>query len=60
LSVGCLLLSGWLVVLIVTASGMANWAIGTRLLEGGALLAIVGILFGGLLDLLALRKTRLM
>ncbi len=60
LSVGCLLLSGWLVVLIVTASGIANWTIGSWLLEGGALLAIVGILFGGLLDLLALRKTQLM
>lgn len=60
LSVGCLLLSGWLVVLIVTASGIANWTIGAWLLEGGVLLAIVGILFGGLLDLLALRKTQLM
>ncbi|UXY09945.1 muropeptide MFS transporter AmpG [Kosakonia sp. ML.JS2a] len=59
LSVGCLLLGGWLVVLIVNAIGLAEWAFGVRLLEWGALLAIAGILFGGVLDLLALRKTHL-
>ncbi len=60
LSVGCLLLGGWLVVLIVNATGLAEWAFGVRLLEWGALLAIAGILFGGVLDLLALRRTELL
>ncbi len=59
LGIGCLLIGGWLVVLIITASGMASWTFGAQLLEWGALLAIIGIVFGGLLDLLALRKTRL-
>jgi PAT family beta-lactamase induction signal transducer AmpG len=31
---------------------------GNAFLELGALLALVGILYGGLLDFLALRKTR--
>ena len=58
LSTGCLLLGFWLVILIVNASGWVHIDIGSTLLEFGALLALVGIVYGGLLDFLALRKTR--
>ncbi len=58
LSTGCLLLGFWLVILIVNASGWVHIDMGSRLLEFGALLALVGIVYGGLLDFLALRKTR--
>lgn len=58
LATGCLLVGIWLFILIVNASGWANIAIGSTFLEFGAILALVGILYGGLLDFLSLRKTR--
>ncbi|ORJ49019.1 muropeptide transporter AmpG [Kluyvera intermedia] len=58
LATGCLLLGIWLFILIVNASGWAHIAIGSTFLEFGAILALVGIIYGGLLDFLSLRKTR--
>ena len=60
LSAGCVLLGCWLLVLMINATGFTTWSFGTTLLEWGALLAIIGIVFGGVLDLLALRKTELL
>jgi len=60
LSAGCVLLGCWLLVLMINATGFTAWSFGTTLLEWGALLAIIGIVFGGVLDLLALRKTELL
>jgi PAT family beta-lactamase induction signal transducer AmpG len=59
LAAGCALIAGWLVILLLNATGLTNWAFGLQLLEWGALLAIGGIVYGGVLDYLALRKTRL-
>jgi len=59
LATGCALIAGWLVILLLNATGLTNWAFGLQLLEWGALLAIGGIVYGGVLDYLALRKTRL-
>ncbi|NWC63216.1 muropeptide MFS transporter AmpG [Cedecea sp. P7760] len=59
LSFGCLLLAAWLLVIICNALGLTEWTFGLQLLEWGALFAIGGILFGGVLDFLALRKTAL-
>ncbi|WP_318390625.1 muropeptide MFS transporter AmpG [Enterobacter sp.] len=59
LAVGCALIAAWLVILILNATGLTAWAFGLQLLEWGALLALVGIIYGGVLDYLALRKTRL-
>jgi PAT family beta-lactamase induction signal transducer AmpG len=56
---GCALIAVWLIVLITNATGLTNWAFNIQFLEWGALFAIGGILFGGLLDYLALRKTAL-
>ena len=56
LSVGCVLLGAWLLVVIANALGLTRWTFGLYLLEWGALLAIGGILLGGLLDFLALRR----
>lgn len=58
LSAGCVLLAAWLVIVIVNAAGLAAITFGNVLLESGVLLAFGGIVFGGLLDLLALRKTQ--
>jgi PAT family beta-lactamase induction signal transducer AmpG len=58
LATGCLLLGFWLFILIVNASGWVHIDIGSTFLEFGAILALVGILYGGLLDFLSLRKTR--
>ncbi|WBM69820.1 muropeptide MFS transporter AmpG [Buttiauxella sp. WJP83] len=60
LMLGCALLAVWLVVLITNSTGLTNWAFNIQFLEWGALLAIGGIVFGGVLDYLALRKTALM
>ncbi|WP_183271328.1 muropeptide MFS transporter AmpG [Buttiauxella sp. A111] len=60
LTLGCALLAVWLVVLITNATGLTNWAFNIQFLEWGALFAIGGIVFGGVLDYLALRKTALM
>jgi PAT family beta-lactamase induction signal transducer AmpG len=59
LMLGCALLAVWLVVLITNATGLTDWSFNIQFLEWGALFAIGGILFGGLLDYLALRKTAL-
>ena len=59
LAAGCALIAGWLVILLLNATGLTDWAFGVQLLEWGALLAIGGIVYGGVLDYLALRKTRL-
>ncbi|CAH5516497.1 muropeptide MFS transporter AmpG [Enterobacter cloacae] len=58
LMVGCLALGLWLVVLIINATTPLELPLEALLLDVGALLAVVGILLGGLLDFLALRKTQ--
>lgn len=58
LGAGCILIVVWLVILTLNASGLAAIAFGDTLLEFGVLFALGGILYGGLLDLLALRKTQ--
>lgn len=60
LTFGCLLLAAWLVVLIINALGLAALSGDVLLLEAGALLAVSGILFGGILDYAALKRTRLL
>ena len=59
LMVGCLALGLWLVVLIINASTALTLPLEALLLDVGALLAVAGILLGGLLDFLALRKTQM-
>ena len=59
LMLGCALLAVWLVVLITNATGLTNWAFNIQFLEWGALFAVGGILLGGILDYLALRKSAL-
>ena len=56
LGTGCLLLGAWLLVLILNALDITTFSFGTTLLEWGALLAAMGILFGSVLDWLALRR----
>ncbi len=57
LGAGCLLLGAWLLVLILNALDMTALGFDPLLLEWGAGLAAVGILFGGVLDWLALRRS---
>ncbi|MRT12866.1 muropeptide MFS transporter AmpG [Enterobacteriaceae bacterium RIT711] len=59
LMLGCALLAVWLVVLITNATGLTDWAFNIQFLEWGALFAVSGVLLGGLLDYLALRKSAL-
>jgi PAT family beta-lactamase induction signal transducer AmpG len=59
LMLGCTLLAVWLVVLITNATGLTNWAFNIQFLEWGALFAVGGVLLGGILDYLALRKSAL-
>lgn len=59
LTLGCLLLAAWLALLILNALDYTSFSFLSGLLEVAALTAVGGILFGGLLDYLALRKTRL-
>lgn len=59
LMIGCALLAVWLVVLITNATGLTDWAFNIQFLEWGALFAVSGVLLGGLLDYLALRKSAL-
>ena len=59
LMMGCVALALWLIVLIINASTPLALPFEALLLDAGALLAIVGILTGGLLDFMALRKTQL-
>lgn len=58
LMAGSLALALWLVVLIVNAATSLVLPFEALLLDVGALLAIAGIVTGGLLDFLALRKTQ--
>ena len=60
LMLGCALLAVWLVVLITNTTGLTNWAFNIQFLEWGALFAVGGVLLGGILDYLALRKSALM
>ncbi len=57
--VGCAALALWLGVLIINASTSLALPFEALLLDAGALLAIAGILIGGLLDFMALRKTQM-
>ncbi|WP_313124125.1 muropeptide MFS transporter AmpG [Pseudescherichia sp.] len=57
LAAGCLLLAAWLGVITLNALGLTTWHFAVLLLESGALLAVGGILYGGLLDYLSLRQT---
>ena len=59
LTLGCLLLAVWLGLLILNALDYTSFSFLSGLLEVAALTAVGGILFGGLLDYLALRKTHL-
>jgi len=56
---GCVALALWLIVLIINASTPLALPFEALLLDAGALLAIAGILIGGLLDFMALRKTQM-
>ena len=51
LAAGCALIAGWLVILLLNETGLTDWAFGLQLLEWGALLAIGGIVYGGVLDM---------
>ncbi|MNP49574.1 muropeptide transporter [compost metagenome] len=59
LMIGCVLLALWLIVLIINASTPLALPFEAILLEVGGLLAVLGIVTGGLLDFMALRKTQL-
>ena len=59
LLVGCCLLAVWLLLLTMNALDYTNFSFLSELLEVAVLIAVCGIVFGGLLDYLALRKTRL-
>lgn len=59
LAVGCLIIGVWLLLLIMNALDLTAFSFLTGLLEVGALIAICGIVLGGILDALALRKTHL-
>ncbi|WP_202302121.1 muropeptide MFS transporter AmpG [Dryocola clanedunensis] len=60
LTFGCILLGVWLVILITNSLGLTAWAFNLQILEWGALFALGGVVFGGLLDYLALRRTALL
>ncbi len=57
LMIGALLMCAWLVLLILDALSLATFSFSTLLLETGVLIAVAGVLFGGLLDFMALRQT---
>nr|WP_318382516.1 muropeptide MFS transporter AmpG [uncultured Enterobacter sp.] len=60
LGAGCALIAAWLAVVCLNATGLTDWTFGLQLLEWGALLAIGGIVYGGVLDFMALRKSHQM
>lgn len=60
LTTGCCLLVVWLLLLTMNAADYTNFSFLPALLETGVVVAVCGIVFGGLLDYLALRKTRLL
>ena len=56
--VGSSLLGLWLITLILNSLGFASWpSLTILLLETGALICLVGIVLGSLLDFLSLRRT---
>jgi len=57
LAIGCLVLAVWLLLLVMNALDLTNFSFLTGLLEIGALIAVSGIVLGGILDALALRKS---
>ncbi|MCS2169796.1 muropeptide MFS transporter AmpG [Scandinavium sp. TWS1a] len=59
LAMGCLVIGVWLLLLIMNALDLTAFSFLTGLLEVGALIAICGIVLGGILDAMALRKTHL-
>ncbi|MNE66714.1 muropeptide transporter [compost metagenome] len=59
LMAGCLLLALWLMVLIINAATTLELPFEALLLDIGALLAVSGIVTGGVLDFMALRKTQM-
>ena len=56
---GCCLLLVWLLLLTMNALDYTNFSFLPELLEVSVVVAVCGVVFGGLLDYLALRKTRL-
>lgn len=56
---GCCLLLAWLLLLTMNALDYTNFSFLPELLEVSVVVAVCGVFFGGLLDYLALRKTRL-
>ena len=57
---GCSLLGIWLLMLISNALGWSQWPeLAIQVLQAGALLSLIGIIMGSLLDYLALRRTQL-
>ncbi|WP_437887261.1 muropeptide MFS transporter AmpG [Phytobacter sp. V91] len=58
LAIGCVLLAAGLAILLLNASNLTQLTFGDTLLETGIFCALGGVLYGGLLDLLALRKTQ--
>ncbi|NTZ49624.1 muropeptide MFS transporter AmpG [Citrobacter freundii] len=56
---GCCLLVAWLLLLTMNALDYTNFSFLPELLEVAVVVAVCGVVFGGLLDYLALRKTRL-
>ncbi|SAD80191.1 AmpG protein [Enterobacter cloacae] len=59
LMAGCLALVGWLTVLIMNATTDLSLPFETLLLDAGVFLALAGILTGGMLDFMSLRKTQM-
>ncbi|MDU5729899.1 MAG: MFS transporter [Citrobacter freundii] len=59
LVVGCCLLLVWLLLLTMNALDYTNFSFLPELLEVSVAVAVCGVIFGGLLDYLALRKNRL-
>ena len=59
LAAGVSLLAGWLLLLTMDALDLTHFSFLPALLEVGVLVALSGVVLGGLLDYLALRKTHL-
>lgn len=59
LAFGCLLLAAWLIMLIINALGFTSMTFSPRLLMCGATLAVIGIIFGSILDYAALKRVEL-
>ena len=59
LVVGCCLLLAWLLLLTMNALDYTNFSFLPELLEVSVAVAVCGVIFGGLLDYLALRKNPL-